>query len=399
MFTIKSLFMPLLLSLFIYLEYFGISLKLINTIMALAAFLVIFELNKKELFTSGFLTGILWFWWLSYSFIYYELSYLIPVVLLGIGLLYGILFYFIGFVNNIYYKIGYIFLLSYIEPFNFNWFKIELPFINSYLGTSKLEFLTILIISAIFIQYRYKYKKIVPVSYISGIILLFFINKYNISQQNIKSPLLNIYSYQTHIPQEQKWDKKHKKEIVENNFKAIELAIKENNNLIILPETAFPLILNNQPNILNKLLIYSKQISILTGSLYLDNNSLYNSSYLFQNNNYQVANKVVLVPFGEAVPLPEKLKNWINDIFYDGAQDYITASTPTTFNIQGIKFRNAICYEATTNDIYKNLDTQYAIAISNNGWFTPSSQPILQKLLMKYYENKYNIMIINVSNH
>ncbi len=218
--------MPLLLSLFIYLEYFGLSLKLINTIIALSAFLLIFQLNKKELFLSGFIIGILWFWWLGYSFVYYELSFMIPIVIIGIGLLYGLFFYLIGLINNIYYKISYIFLLSYIEPFSFNWFKIELPFINSYLGTSKLEFLAILIISALFIEYRYKYKKIIPISYAIVIIVLFFTNKYNTSQNNIKYPPIKIYKYKTNIPQEKKWDRKYKKEIIENNIGIKEMIIK-----------------------------------------------------------------------------------------------------------------------------------------------------------------------------
>lgn len=398
MFTIKSLLTPLFLSLFIYFEYFDISIKLINTIFALSAFILIFQLNKKELFFSGFFTGILWFWWLSYSFIYYELTFMIPIVLIGVGLVYGLLFYFIAIFNNIYYKISYIFLLSYIEPFGFNWFKIELPFINSYLGTSKLELLLILIISSLFIEYRYQYKKVTPIIYSLIILILFFINKYNISQNYIKEPSLNIYKYETHISQEHKWDKKYKKVIIKNNFKEIEAAIDNKYDLIILPETAFPLILNHQSTLLNKLLLYSKQISILTGSLYIKDNLLYNSSYLFQNGSFKVANKVVLVPFGEAVPLPEKLRNWVNDTFYNGAEDYITASMPTTFTIKNVKFRNAICYEATTDKIYDNIDTPYTIAISNNGWFTPSTQPTLQKLLMKYYENKYKIMIIDISN-
>lgn len=398
MFTYKSVLTPILLTLFVYLEYFGLSLKLINTLFALYAFLLIFQLNKKELFASGFFVGILWFWWLSYSFIYYELSFMIPFVLIGIGLLYAILFYFIGIFNNIYYKISYIFLLSYIEPFGFNWFKIELPFINSYLGTSKIEFLVILIISGLFIKYKDKYKTTIPICYAIVIIILFFINKYHITKNYVEQPNIKIYKYETKIPQEHKWDKKFKQEIINNNFQAIETAIKNKNDLIVLPETAFPLILNHQNTLLNKLLRYSEQISILTGSLYEKDNLLYNSSYLFQNGHLEVANKVVLVPFGEAVPLPEKLRNWVNDTFYNGAKDYVTAAIPTTFSIKGTKFRNAICYEATTDKIYNNLDTPYAIAISNNAWFTPSHQPTLQKLLMQYYENKYNIIVIDISN-
>ncbi len=397
MFTKKSLTLSLLFSIFIYLEYFELSSKLISTINSLIIFIIIFQLSKKELFTSGFLISIFWFWWIGYSFVYYDLTYLIPIILVAIGIVYGILFYLISLFNNIYYKVIYIFTISFIDPFGFNWFKLELPLIDSYIGTSKTEFLILLIISALYTKYINKYTKKTIIIYSLTIFSLFLFNKYNTNtiqeQTNIK-----VYQYNTNIPQDIKWKKQYRSKIIKDNFETIDKAILNNYDLIIFPETSFPLILNNQPNIMNKLLKYSDKISIVLGSLYRKENQLYNSTYLFQNNTMQIAHKVVLVPFGEAVPMPEKIKNWINDIFYNGAQDYITASNPTTFNIKGTKFRNAICYEATTDEIFKNLDTKHIIAISNNAWFTPSIQPILQKLLMKYYSNKYNVYIYNINN-
>ncbi len=396
MFTYKSILLAIFLSIFIYLEYLNISLKLLNTVFALSGFILLFQLSKKELFGSGFLIGILWFWWISYSFIHYNLSYLIPIIIIAIASIYGLLFYFIAFKNNIYYKVSYIFLLSFIEPFQFNWFKIELPLINSYLGTSKIEFFILLIITALLVNFKKSHFKLIILSYIIVIVSLIIYNiKSNII---IEKPKLKIYSYQTSIKQNIKWSQKYKSTIINDNLNIINQAIKNNYDLVILPETSFPLLLNHQNDLLKKLLNYSKDISIILGSLYEKNGQYYNSTYLFQNNSIQIAHKVVLVPFGEAVPFPEKIKNWINDIFYNGASDYVTASKPTTFNIKGIKFRNAICYEATTDIVYNNLDTNYVIAISNNAWFTPSIQPILQKLLLKYYSNKYNILILNVTN-
>jgi apolipoprotein N-acyltransferase len=396
MFTYKSLLLSISLSIFIYFEYFNIDIKTLHTFFVLLGFILIFKLSKKELFGSGFLVGILWFWWISYSFVYYELSYLIPIVIISIAFIYGFLFYFIGFFNNIFLKIIYIFTLSFIEPFSFNWFKIELPLINSYLGSSKIEFFILLLISAILVKYKDKYSKIIITSYMSTIILLYLFNVY--SQKNIKPPNIKIFKYQTNINQDIKWNKKYKKIIINDNLNIIRDAIKNNYDLIILPETSFPLILNHQPDLINQLLKYSKSISIVLGSLYEKDDQYYNSTYLFQNKLMKVAHKVVLVPFGEAVPFPQKIRDWINNTFYNGAKDYITASQPTTFNIKGIKFRNAICYEATTDKIYNNLDTNYIIAISNNAWFTPSIQPSLQNLLMKYYSKKYNLLILNVTN-
>jgi apolipoprotein N-acyltransferase len=404
MFTYKSAILSICLSLFIYLEYFlniqanqyDIIIRLFNTTFVLFGYYLLFKLSKKELFLSGFFIGILWFWWIGYSFIYYELSYLIPIIIIGIGFVYAVLFYIIGISNNIYFKISYIFILSYIEPFGFNWFKIELPLINSFLGSSKLEFLLLLIVTAVLVTFIHKYIKQTILFYISAIICLIYFN--TTTQHHTEKPNIKIYQYQTNIAQDKKWKKAYKVNIIENNLKHIDLAIKNNYDLIILPETAFPLVLNHQYNLQNTLMKKSQKISILTGSLYEKDKLFYNSTYLYQNGIEKVAHKVVLVPFGEAVPLPQKIRDWINNTFYNGAKDYKTADTPTTFTIKGVKFRSAICYEATTDKIYENLDTNYAIAISNNAWFTPSHQPTLQKLLLKYFENKYNITILSVTN-
>jgi len=397
MFTYKSTLTAFFLSFFIYSSYFEIDNYFFNTIFAIMGIVLLLELSKKELFMSGFFISLLWFWWIGYSFIHYELSFLIPLVLLGIGFVYGILFYFIGLSKNIFYKIGYIFLLSFINPFSFNWFKIELAFVNSYFGTSKIEFLIILLAVALFLRYKNKYKKESIGLLFVTFCVLYFYNFFN--TPNIKEPEINIKKYNTQINQDKKWNRSYKQTIIKDNLLAIENAIDNNKDLIILPETAFPLVLNKTQEINTKLLELSYRIAIVTGSLYAKDGLLYNSTYFYSNGKVEVAHKVVLVPFGESVPFPEKIRNLINDIFYNGAKDYETAKNPTTFSIHGIKFRNAICYEATTDEVYKDLDTPYVIAISNNAWFTPSIQPTLQKLLMKYYKKKYNLYYLNVSNY
>ena len=388
MIFIKPLITSVFLSSFIYFEYFNISYKLINTIFALFGFYLLFNSNKKELFLSGFFISMLWFWWISYSFVFYNLSYLIPLVIISIGTIYGLLFYGAGLVNSIYYKVIYIFGLTFIYPFGFNWLQLELPFINSYIGTSKIDFALILsaIILIIKLKNLQKYFAIIP--------LIFSLN-YN---TNIKNPSINIAFANTNISQNIKWKKENLDNIISLNFKLIDKAILNKKDLIILPETAFPMVLNKNLTILNKLKQQSHKISILAGSLYKKNNQYHNSTYLFQDGIISVAHKVVLIPFGEAVPLPELLRDFINNTFYDGAKDFKSAKIAKTFIIKGVNFRNAICYEATTNKIFNNLDTKYMIAISNNAWFSPSIQPTLQKLLFKYYENKYNVKIFSVTN-
>ena len=96
--------------------------------------------------------------------------------------------------------------------------------------------------------------------------------------------------------------------------------------------------------------------------------------------------------------LPHCSKHIINNTFFNGAQDYKASPDATDFIIKGIKFRNAICYEATTDKIFDNLNSKYMIAISNNAWFVPSIQPTLQNLLLKYYAKKYNVKIFSITN-
>ncbi len=380
----------LLYSSFIYLEYFNISSQLLNTFCGLFGLYLLLTINKKQLFLSGFFISILWFWWIGYSFVHYDLSYLIPLVLLAIGMLYGTIFYLGAIFNNIYYRASYLFALTFIYPFGFNWLQMELPFINSYLGTSKLDF--ILILSAIIIIVKLdKLKK-----YIAIIPLLFTLN-YNTIE--IPNPPIKIKMANINVPQENKWNNQYLDTIIKQNLSEIDNAIAKSYDLIILPETTFPLALNLNKDLLSLLKYKSQYITIITGALHSEENIYHNSTYLFQNRKIQIAHKVVLIPFGEAVPLPEVLRDIINNTFYNGAKDYESAKDPTTFDIKGIKFRSAICYEATTSKIFDNLEnTKYMIAISNNAWFIPSTQPTLQKLLLKYYSKKYNIKIFSTTN-
>ncbi len=212
-----------------------------------------------------------------------------------------------------------------------------------------------------------------------------------------KMPNLKIYLSQTKIPQDVKWDPKYREKIVYSNLKIIDKAIEKGYDLVVLPESAFPMYLNLDDDLLNILKEKSKKIAIITGGLHYKNSLPYNSSYIFINERLIIADKVVLVPFGEETPLPKFLAKHVNEIFFNGAEDYQKAKKPTDFKIKNIKFRNAICYEATHPLLYKNAP-KYMIAISNNAWFTPSIEPILQNLIIKYYARMHNMVVFHSCN-
>ena len=327
---------------------------------------------------------------MAVSLQYYDLTALAPVILICLGLSFAIMFSCFALYDRLTFRILTIFGFTFFAPFGFNWMKFELLFLDSYLKTDKLSFFLILISFYFLIKLKkYKFLSIIP--------LLFTINlEKNVDIQN---PNVNIYMPQMNVNQNLRWDKHYKATLEQENFNEINNAITQKKDLVVLPETAFTSVLNRNETLFGKLKGLSNSIDIITGGLYIENEKIYNASYHFSKGEVLIAKKVVLVPFGEEIPFPKFFVDLINDIFYNGAQDYSKASDPTDFVIKGEKFRNAICYEATTDKIFENLgDTKYMIAISNNAWFTPSIEPTLQDLLLKYYSKKYGVNIYHVVN-
>jgi apolipoprotein N-acyltransferase len=212
----------------------------------------------------------------------------------------------------------------------------------------------------------------------------------------------NIALVTTHTSVHDKWDKALHPKQFDVLFKQIDHAIDAGKKLVILPESVFPVFINRDQTLLQKLQEKAKHISIVTGGLYWDGKTPRNSTYIFTNGQVSIANKVLLVPFGEANPLPDFLSDWVNEVFYDGAVDYKASDKVIDYQIDGITYRNAICFEATSEKLYeKNKEgkrPQNMIVLSNNGWFHPSIEPSLQKLLLQYYSRKYGTTIYHSIN-
>lgn len=388
---IKAFFTALCLSAFIYLDYFELNIKFINSLFAFFGIYHFIQLSKKELFFTGFFIGILWFYWISFSFIYYELPYLIPFVILGVGLIYGLVFLALGFfsLDTMVLKALLFPLLTFIAPFGFNWYKPELMMVDTYFGSDFYIFYAFAVLVYLFIFFQ-KYYKLLP---LLAIVALAFLP---LHVEKKEAPL-DIKISDIYIKQDIKWDKHYKRELTNYNLSIIRQAIAEQRELVILPESAFPTYLNLDIALMDELKNLSHKIVIFTGALSVEDNRVLNSSYVFAEGEVQIAHKYILVPFGESIPLPKFARDLINKLFFNGAEDYESAKAPHDFVINGIKFRNAICFEATKDALFEG-NPHYMIAISNNAWFSPSIEPTLQNLLLKYYARKYNTTIYHSAN-
>ena len=387
-----GLITALLLSFFIYLESFGLTNKLLNTLIALGGITMLLSTSKRAILTSGFGVGLLWFYWIGYSFAYQGGSWMIPFVTFGFALLYLILFAPMALTNNPFFRAIYFFALSFFEPFDWNWFKPELLLLDTFFGVYKYQFAIFLLVTALFVylykqQNKYKYFTLIPLAF-----------AVNFGYPSHKELPLNVKLVTTHIPQELKWKREYIAPTLQLIFNEIEKAKKEGYEVVVLPESVFPMYLNKHKKIVHKLQTLSHDIKIVTGALLYENHKPYNVTYYFHDGKYDIAKKMVLVPFGEYVPLPKFAQKWVNDTFFDGQSDFDHAKRPTNFMFDTIKVRNAICYEATTEKLFQG-DVHFVVATSNNAWFAPSIEPNLQHLLMKFYAKKYGVTIYHSANY
>ncbi len=385
---INALIIALLFSAFIYFEQWHISYLTINTLFALIALYAFLIVNRRTVLISGLFIGLLWFYWISYSFEYYHVGWMTPVIIVLFALIYMLFFGVLALTKQIWLRALFLFALTFYEPFDWNWMQIELIFIDSYFGIEKWQFALILAGLSLFAMLK------TPLRYAS---LILFVSALQFSTPQKPLPPLSIKLVSTQTPQALKWEADQRSQSVADNFAAIEQAIEENYDLVLLPESVFPLFLNHHPLIESELKALSYKIAIITGALYAEDGKNYNVSYFFQQGKMQIAKKMILVPFGEYIPLPNFIKSWVNETFFDGASDYINAQQPTDFNVSGVLFRNAVCYEATCEELYAG-DPKFMVALSNNAWFNPSIEPTLQRLLMRYYARKHGTVIFHSAN-
>jgi len=383
-------FTAVALSAFIYLEHYSISNKLLNTLLGLSGFALLLYIPKRAVLFAGFFIGIFWFYWIGYSFKYQGIAYIEPFITLAFGVIYLLFFAPLALNTNPLLRALFLVILSYFEPFDWNWMQLELVFVESYIGVEKYQF--ILMLLALSLPY------FITSSKLKYLPLLLLLGVIDISTQKPPLAPLKIKLVQTQIKQEEKWTQQALRPTLDMIYKEIIVAQLKGYDMIVFPESVVPLYLNKHPRLIENFKQASKTIAIVIGSLLHENNNTYNVTYIFENGSFVIAKKVVLVPFGEYIPLPAFMKSWVNETFFNGGSDFVHADKPTDFTIKGITFRNAICYEATCNEIYQG-DIKYIVASSNNAWFAPSIEPTLQNLLLRFYAKKYHVVIYHSANY
>lgn len=371
-------------------------LPYINAIFALFAIASALSVDKKYRFFFGFFVGILWFYWTNLSFRFTPSPYLMWLGIFGVAFGYAIVFYFLLFFNNKIFRIATLALIGLVPILGFDWLVVESLFSFSIFRVDKISFIFIVSCVAIFLILSKK-------SHFAIFALVPLVFAIDFSYTRFKMPK-NIFITQTNISQHYKWSDIEK--ITQQNFYHIDEAIASGANTVILPETAFPLRLNQKGReaLMKHLLDLSHKITIIVGaqrdgSNIGDTKETFNSVFVFEKGQWQYADKIFLAPFGEYAPVPKIFAEIFKKLFHIDITRGFDKSKNAHNDIKTkhFSFRAAICYEATTRRAFEG-DPKLMIAITNSAWFSKSIEPILQMMLMKYYARIHKTLIIQSAN-
>lgn len=368
---------------------------LINSIFGLLSLYIFLFIPSSYRFKFGFFVGLFWFYWVGFSFVYFGFTYLVPLISILVACIYMLIFAIALWFSNPFYRLSTLLCLSFIHPFGFDWMKIDSFFAYSYFGVSKID-LFLLALSIIICVLSYQASKRAKFLYYP-IASFFIICALYTSPSSLALVLDRVDVLHTNFSQDLKWQRDNALKNTMFQVALIRSSLQEGNKLIILPETAFPFVLERSAyfQILKDL---SLQGTLVVGAMREKEGRLYNSTYIFQNGQVSIFDKVILAPFGEKIPLPDFLAKPLERIFLgDGAPRFSASKEFGTFSYQGFRIKSVICYEGTSQKTYEDAPP-YLVVISNNAWFPHTIEPALQKNLMQYYAKLYQTVILHSSN-
>ncbi|RDU66400.1 hypothetical protein CQA53_04090 [Helicobacter didelphidarum] len=122
----------------------------------------------------------------------------------------------------------------------------------------------------------------------------------------------------------------------------------------------------------------------------------FNSTFIFAYGQSIVADKIALVPFGETLPLNTILGPialWL----FEEKFSFNEGKEVVKLEYNGLTIANANCYEGTMALPYQT-GAKYIIMTSNNAWFFPSTQHLMQQMIIKYYARAYNAFVYHATN-
>tara|TARA_B100000003_G_scaffold70000_1_gene62734 strand:+ start:2252 stop:3760 length:1509 start_codon:yes stop_codon:yes gene_type:complete len=369
-----------------------------------------FRNNPKNNLFSGYVFGVTYnlisnYWMATNS----GAEFIVVLFSLIAATLYLSIFWaFAGFIVGLYKNISIKvlimpFLVVSLEwirsfgPLGFAWGNLALTQMDmlhllqfiDYGGTYIITFLIVCINSIIY--YHFFLKSFPKQKLVFFLAFLLLINTIGLFRLNMEldqnnNTELDIAVIQPNLNPNEKWDRSTR-ELTLNLMDSLhQLAIGLNPDIILFPETALPAYLRLNNSIRKRLQseVNKSNIPILIGTVdrrFDDSGKklYFNSSmYLYPNKDYQMYDKIHLVPFAEYDLMPYilhplgQLNLNIDRGIFMGGDNYVK------FSYEKVTFSNLICYESSLPRYARRFikdGSNFLMVQANDGWLGKSAGP------------------------
>jgi apolipoprotein N-acyltransferase len=232
---------------------------------------------------------------------------------------------------------------------------------------------------------------------------------YRLATPDLKSgsgKSIKVSVVQGNIPQELKWYPGARQEIMEKYITLSRLAAREKPDLIVWPEAAIPVILEEEPAYYEMVRDLAKQVKIplLFGAVTSREGLYYNSALMISPEGEMDGryDKLHLVPFGEYIPL-RKILPFLETIVPIGdvnpGKDYtlFSVSLPGVGHNLQSKFGVLICFEDVFPEISRQFTlrgARFLVNITNDAWYQHSfaSYQHFQASVFRAVENRVTLL-------
>ncbi len=391
-------------------------------------FFVLKGKSKGKAFLLSYITGVI-FW---SGTIYWLIHVTLPgtiIFVLYLALYFGFFGLLISYLLSTTYCLLFIpsawVLFEYIRSHLFTGFPWALLGYSQYLNLSLIQIADItgvwgvsfLVMMINFASYEFitsplaqvkKIKQIIPVIVCLIAVFIYGSNKISRLPDSAGRKPINVCVVQGNIPQELKWSALSCEYIIERYLSLTSLANKQGTDLIIWPEAALPVVLEEEPGYFNAVVKFTKGIStpLLLGAVTYRDDRYYNSALLISREGNLLAryDKIHLVPFGEYIPL-RKILGFLEPIVPIG--DMVAGKESTVFEITDssgkstVRFGTLICFEDLFPELSRrsvNSGAGLLVNITNDAWFGRTSSPYqhLSASVFRAVENR--VFLVRAAN-
>jgi apolipoprotein N-acyltransferase len=196
--------------------------------------------------------------------------------------------------------------------------------------------------------------------------------------------VLRVGLVQGNVPQDQKWDPAYRDVILDRYLALSRQAIGSGAQMVIWPEAATPFFLDVEAALADPIrrLAAQSRTPFLIGTDDFEPGEagepgrIYNSAVLIDDDGVSRGkyHKMLLVPFGEYVPLKGLL--FFVSPLVEAVSDFTAGVEPVVFDADGRRFSVAICYESVypaLSGAFVARGSQLLVTITNDAWFGRSS--------------------------